>query len=44
MQRFGILEAAMRQSDLTFEVRDYLKDHPNAAVVNLGCGLDDTGR
>ncbi len=44
MQRFGILEAAMRQSDLAFEVRDYLKDHPNAAVVNLGCGLDDTGR
>ena len=44
MQRFGILEAAMRQSDLTFEVRDYLKDHPNAAAVNLGCGLDDTGR
>ena len=44
MQRFGILEAAMRQSDLAIEVRDYLKDHPNAAVVNLGCGLDDTGR
>ena len=44
MQRFGILEAAMRQSDLAFEVRDYLRDHPNAAVVNLGCGLDDTGR
>ena len=44
MQRFGILEAAMRQSDLAFEVRDYLKDHPNAAVVNLGCGLDGTDR
>ncbi len=44
MQRFGILEAAMRQSDLAIEVRDYLKDQPNAAVVNLGCGLDDTGR
>ena len=44
MQRFGILEAAMRQSDLAIEVRDYLKDHPNAAEVNLGCGLDDTGR
>ena len=44
MQRFGVLEAAMRQTDLAFEVRDYLKDHPNAAVVNLGCGLDDTGR
>ena len=44
MQRFGALEVAMRQSDLAFEVRDYLKDHPNAAVVNLGCGLDSTGR
>ena len=44
MQRFGFLEAAMRQSDLAFEVRDYLRSHPNAAVVNLGCGLDATGR
>ena len=44
MQRFGALEVATRQGDLAFEVRDYLKDHPNAAVVNLGCGLDNTGR
>ena len=44
MQRFGFLECAMRQSDLAWEVRDYLKSHPHAAVVNLGCGLDDTGR
>ena len=44
MQRFGSLEVAMRQNDLSFEVRDYLKDHPNAAVVNLGCGLDSTGK
>ncbi len=44
MQRFGALEVAMRQGDLAFEVRDYLKGHPNAAVVNLGCGLDNTGR
>jgi len=44
MQRFGALEVAMRQNDLAFEVRDYLKDHPKAAVVNLGCGLDGTGR
>ena len=34
----------MRQNDLAFEVRDYLRAHPNAAVVNLGCGLDATGR
>ena len=44
MQRFGALEVAMRQNDLAVEVRDYLKTHPDAAVVNLGCGLDDTGR
>ena len=44
MQRFGSLEVAMRQNDRSFEVRDYLKDHPNAAVVNLGCGLDSTGK
>ena len=44
MQRFGSLEVAMRQNDLAWEVRDYLKSHPNAAVVNLGCGLDSTGK
>ena len=44
MQCFGSLEVAMRQNDLAWEVRDYLKSHPNAAVVNLGCGLDSTGR
>lgn len=44
MYRFGFLEVAMRQNDLAWEVRDYLKTHPKAAVVNLGCGLDDTGR
>lgn len=35
MQQFGFLEAAMRQNDLAWEVRDYLREHPNAAVVNL---------
>ncbi len=44
MQRFGFLEAAMRQNDLAYEVRDYLRSHPRAVVVNLGCGLDSTGR
>ena len=38
MQRFGSLEVAMRQNDLAWEVRDYLKSHPNAAVVNLAAG------
>ena len=44
MHRFGFLKVAMRQNDLAWEVRDYLRTHPNAAVVNLGCGLDNTGR
>ncbi len=41
---FGALEAAQRQYDLRCEVESYLKKHPKAAVVNLGCGLDDTFR
>ena len=39
---FGALEVAQRQYDLRCEAEMYLKDHPRAAVVNLGCGLDDT--
>ena len=39
---FGALEVAQRQYDLCCEVEAYLKEHPKAAVVNLGCGLDDT--
>ena len=39
---FGALEVAQRQYDLRCEVEKYLKDHPKAAVINLGCGLDDT--
>ncbi|MDO5137998.1 MAG: class I SAM-dependent methyltransferase [Oscillospiraceae bacterium] len=41
---FGALEVAQRQYDLQCEVEYYLSDHPNAAVVNMGCGLDDTFR
>ena len=37
MQRVGFLECARRQND-------YLKTHPNAAVVTLGCGLDRNPR
>lgn len=44
MQEFGFLELAMRQNDLACEVKEYLKSRPNAAVVNMGCGLDHTGR
>lgn len=40
--RFGALEVAMRENDLMIEARDYLKSHPNASLVNLGCGLDQT--
>ena len=39
---FGALEAAQRQYDLRCEIADYLKTHPKAAVVNLGCGLEDS--
>lgn len=39
---FGALEVAQRQYDLRCEVEKYLKDHSKAAVINLGCGLDDT--
>ena len=38
--RFGYLETAVRYADLGIEVRAYIKEHPKAAVVNLGCGLD----
>ena len=41
---FGALEVAQRHYDLLFEVKNYLNTHPQAAVVNLGCGLDDTFR
>ena len=44
MQKFGFLEVAVRQNDIACEIRDYINAHPNAAVVNLGCGLDNTGR
>lgn len=41
---FGALEAAMRQLDLMWEIKDYLKEHPKASVVNLGCGLDQSAK
>lgn len=44
MYQFGGLEGAMREKDMIWEIRDYLKMHPNAAVVSLGCGLSTTGR
>ena len=44
MQRFGSLEVAVRQNDLAFEVKDYLKTVSYTHLLNLGCGLDSTGR
>lgn len=41
--KIGSLAAATRQAALVWEVKDYLKDHPNALVVNMGCGLDTAG-
>lgn len=40
--RFGALEVAMRENDLMIEAKEYLQTHPKAALVNLGCGLDQT--
>lgn len=34
----------MRQLAMRWEIAEYLKIHPKASVVNLGCGLDQTGR
>ena len=44
MYVFGALEVAMRQNDIAWEIRNYLRRHPDAAVINLGCGLDDMSR
>jgi len=40
--RFGAVEVAMRENDMMIEAKEYLKDRPGAALVNLGCGLDQT--
>lgn len=44
MYQFGGLEGAMREKDMIWEIIDYLKINSKAAVVNLGCGLNMTGR
>ena len=44
MYQFGALEGAMREKDMLWEITNYLKEHPKAAIVNLGCGLNMTGR
>ena len=35
----GALAGAIRQYDLACEIREYLKDHPKACIVELGAGL-----
>ena len=40
--KIGAIMAATRQQDMASVCRGYLNDHPTAAVVNLGCGLDTT--
>ena len=44
LYEFGSLEAAMRQLDIISEIKEYLKKYPEATIVNLGCGLDETGK
>ncbi|WP_235043750.1 hypothetical protein [Peptoniphilus mikwangii] len=44
LYEFGSLEAAMRQLDIIYEIKEYLSRYPKATIVNLGCGLDETGK
>ena len=41
--KIASLAAVTRQAALVWEVKEYLREHPNALVVNLGCGLDTAG-
>lgn len=34
----------MRQLDIMWEIKAYLKTYPQATIVNLGCGLDETSK
>ena len=40
--QFGALAGLLRSKDMLCEMQDYLSAHPYAAVVNMGCGLDQT--
>lgn len=40
--KFGSLEGILRSRDILCEMKSYLKAHPHAAIVNMGCGLDAT--
>lgn len=41
--KIGALSSGLRQYSVVEELKIYLKDHPKAAVVNMGCGLDTAG-
>lgn len=40
--KFGALEGILRSKDILYEMQEYLSAYPDAAVVNMGCGLDQT--
>lgn len=42
--KIGAIMGATRQYDMACVCREYLKKHPRACVVNMGCGLDTTFR
>lgn len=44
LYEFTSLEAVMRQLDMIWEIKAYLKSFPKATIVNIGCGLDETGK
>ena len=40
--KFGSLEGILRSKDILCEMQEYLSCHPDASIVNMGCGLDQT--
>ncbi len=40
--KFGALEGILRSRDILCEMEQYLSGHPDAVIVNMGCGLDRT--
>jgi len=42
--KVGSIEYGLRVRATIYEIREYLKLHPNAVIVNMGCGLDTTYR
>ena len=41
--KIAALSTAYRQFALAVEIKNYLKDHPKAVIVLMGCGLDTVG-